>query len=192
MNTYLIALKDPSAPKVFIPAEKVEESADCVWFIFYNFSGKEVGRYRQEAVSYWYVCDQDPLPPILPPEMGGAAAGHFDQTTTAAKPLEGDNALERVWNNPEDSVYDEKPNFVVRPSYPNGVSSFECIQETGYSGYVYEDVLKSLSPEQAADLKNWMNGQTMALRENPNGEGVQTIIYAWDYDRWLQGLPVID
>jgi len=31
---------------------------------------------------------------------------------------------------------------------------------------------------------------TVALDETVDGP--QTIIYAWDYDRWLQGLPVID
>ncbi len=64
------------------------------------------------------------------------------------------------------------------------------IKEEGYSGYVYKDVLESLTPEQAEDLGNWMSGQTMALRDTE--DGLQSIIYAWDYDRWLKGLPVID
>ncbi len=187
MNTYLIRLKIPNALQILIPAERVEESEDRVWFIFYNLSGKEVGRYRQEEVSYWYLCGQDPLPPLQPPEMGGAASTGVP--TTRQDVLAN---VESIWDFPSDTTPSSGPGvpFVVRPTYPGGVSPFELIQETGYSGYIYEDVLASLNHAQAQDLAGWMHGQTMALRETP--EGIQSIIYAWDYDRWLQGLPVVD
>ena len=113
------------------------------------------------------------------------------------KPLTGDSVLERLWDNSEDSIYDNiplptktAPPFVARPLYPEGVTPFELIQEEGYSGYVYNDVLGSLNYYQAKDLQEWMHGQTMGLHQTP--DSLQTIIYTWDFERWLLGLPVID
>ena len=117
------------------------------------------------------------------------------ETTTTTTPTTRQdvlNEVQRIWDFPPDNDPKEGPGvpFVVRPTYPDGVAPFALIEREGYAGYIYENVLASLTSEQAEDLQNWMSGQTMALDETPNGH--QTIIYAWDYDRWLKGLPVID
>ena len=103
------------------------------------------------------------------------------------------NNLEVIWAFlPEKAqvLLEQKPNFVVRPDYTGAIPPFQLIETEDYSGYYYEEVLDSLNNEQAQDLSEWMNGQTMGLHQN--ADSLQTIIYAWDYDRWLQGLPVID
>ena len=178
MKTYIITLKQPYGT-VTIQAEKVNDltilgESNLNWFIFTGEDGQEVGRYRQDVVAYWTV-----------------------EETTAVKPLTGDSVLERLWDNSEDSIYDNiplptktAPPFVARPLYPEGVTPFELIQEEDYSGYVYNDVLGSLNYYQAKDLQEWMHGQTMGLHQTP--DSLQTIIYTWDFERWLLGLPVID
>ena len=54
-----------------------------------------------------------------------------------------------------------------------------------YSGYLWEDIESELGPR-FADFQKWFAGQTGAIHEG------KPLVYQWDYDRWQQGLPVID
>lgn len=53
-------------------------------------------------------------------------------------------------------------------------------------GYVMADLEAVMHPDTYAALQEYMDGQTMAL---VNGD---LIVYTWDLERFLMGLPVND
>lgn len=53
-------------------------------------------------------------------------------------------------------------------------------------GYDIKDIEKLCTPEEYARFGDWFNGQTGAIIEG------KFIVYKWDWDRFLQNLPVID
>lgn len=56
------------------------------------------------------------------------------------------------------------------------------------TAYVTIEQVWAIHGEQAARrLIYWMRGQTQGLAEN--GEAM---IYAWDYERWLDATPIVD
>lgn len=60
----------------------------------------------------------------------------------------------------------------------------------GYEGYYWDDLIEVLGGEGSVDavrFNEWMRGQTVALLPNN-----KYLVYRWDWERWLTGLPVID
>jgi hypothetical protein len=51
----------------------------------------------------------------------------------------------------------------------------------------WADVRAYHGAEALAAFTEWMRGQTMSLAENGDH-----MVYAWDYQRWVKGLPIID
>lgn len=58
---------------------------------------------------------------------------------------------------------------------------------TENTGYCYSEVRKELGEARYALFDAWMRGQTVGL--SSDGEH---LVYPWDYQRFLQGLPCID
>lgn len=56
----------------------------------------------------------------------------------------------------------------------------------GVAGYFYDDIVRALGPERGKQFQEWMAGQTMTLYQG------HSLVYAWDYARFLQGLPPDD
>lgn len=72
-------------------------------------------------------------------------------------------------------------------------------------GYPWTQLEEEMSREQYLEFREWMTGQTMAIcqgklynhktrqyEESCGGVGHGGVVYAWDLDRYLSGLPVID
>ena len=55
-----------------------------------------------------------------------------------------------------------------------------------YQGYYLEDIEKNLDAEKYKKFRDWFAGQTGAIH---NGK---LVVYKYDYERFLKGLPVID
>lgn len=83
----------------------------------------------------------------------------------------------------------------------------EC--HTGYGGYPWSQLDEILPTDTVRALEQWMYGQTMMIcdgspeREWVNDELVEVgpskcdrahggVVYEWDLDRFLLGLPVVD
>ena len=57
-------------------------------------------------------------------------------------------------------------------------------------GYKRSECKKHMPEKDFDSLMSWMYGQTVIAV--PGSEPVDILIYAWDFDRWVGGLPVID
>lgn len=83
----------------------------------------------------------------------------------------------------------------------------EC--KTAYGGYPWSQLDEILPPDTAKALGQWMYGQTMMIcdgspeRKWIDGELIEVgppkcdrahgpVVYEWDLDRFLLGLPVVD
>lgn len=66
--------------------------------------------------------------------------------------------------------------------------SIEVFRTSHGITYVTFDMVRADGGEQAARrLEHWMRGQTMGIAENGD-----TMIYAWDYQKWLDAGPITD
>lgn len=67
-------------------------------------------------------------------------------------------------------------------------------------GYPIEQLEAHLSAMQMAQLHSWMTGQTGAIcdgtQKDPDPRCVDNwhglVYYAWDVERWIAGLPILD
>jgi hypothetical protein len=56
-----------------------------------------------------------------------------------------------------------------------------------YEGYYYDDLVASLADKkERLRFEDWMWGQTCAIHNS------KSLVYRWDWERYLAGLPVID
>lgn len=61
------------------------------------------------------------------------------------------------------------------------------ITQDGMSGLLFEDIQKYLlSPADYERFTSWMEGQTCGMI------GPYPVVYPYDYDRFIRGLPVVD
>ena len=60
------------------------------------------------------------------------------------------------------------------------------VRGDGYVGYYLSDIEQVLGKEKYEKFAKWISDQTVAI------VGGEKVVYAWDYERFLDGLPVID
>lgn len=53
-------------------------------------------------------------------------------------------------------------------------------------GYYLDDLKEQLGKRRFEDLTEWLRGQTIFMNKG------KACIYRWDYERFVQGKPVID
>ncbi|OGD96595.1 hypothetical protein A3F02_03230 [Candidatus Curtissbacteria bacterium RIFCSPHIGHO2_12_FULL_38_9b] len=68
---------------------------------------------------------------------------------------------------------DKKPNL-------------KLINNNESRGYTISNIKEVLSPKKFAEFEKWMRGQTVGMYK---GEG---LVYQYDFERFLEGLPVLD
>lgn len=66
------------------------------------------------------------------------------------------------------------------------MSTLELVTHPQFDGYRMSDIEKHLPEFVFGQFKHYMRGQTMAYIDG------ELIVYKWDYDRFLAGLPVVD
>lgn len=80
----------------------------------------------------------------------------------------------------------------------NPLSEPECSY-----GYPWTQLEREVDAETVERLSDWMSGQTMAICDGrrynddsreyePTGHAHGLVVYRWDVERFLAGLPVVD
>lgn len=65
-------------------------------------------------------------------------------------------------------------------------SCFKPIIVDGMKGFTLSNIQKSLRPQQFAQFRSWLIGQTVGVYKN------ETFIYEHDFERFLADLPPLD
>ena len=60
-------------------------------------------------------------------------------------------------------------------------------------GYTISDIKEVLSPKKFAEFERWMRGQTVGIYKREDlFQRKALLIYRYNFERFLEGLPVLD
>ena len=62
----------------------------------------------------------------------------------------------------------------------------KLVNNNGIRGYMISNIQEMLSHKRFAEFEKWISGQTVGIYKD------ESLIYKYDLERFLKGLPVLD
>lgn len=67
-----------------------------------------------------------------------------------------------------------------------GKRKLKLVKNNGTKGYTISNIQEALNAKKFAEFEKWIRGQTVGMYKG------ESLIYEYDLERFLKGLPVLD